>query len=118
MGEITGLVVLPQQLVGAVVNIAGSVCAVRDAEDIAVIIVGIGIGNIIAVGIYGVSRYLGAGLPRTGTLEVVQTCFLIMDIATERFLISWMAGRRDKGMAKSSPCPLLMSHLICFWQYF
>ena len=68
MGEITGLVVLPQQLVGTVVDIAGSMGAVGDAEDIPVIIVGIGIGNIVAVGIYGVSRYLGTGLSCTGTL--------------------------------------------------
>ena len=34
MGEITGLVVLPQQLVGTVVDIAGGMGAVGDAEDI------------------------------------------------------------------------------------
>ena len=68
VGKITGLVVLPQQLVGTVVNIAGGMRAVRDAEDVAVVIVGIGIGNIVAVGIYGVSRYLSTGLSRTGTL--------------------------------------------------
>ena len=34
MGEITGLIVLPQQLVGTVVNIAGGMRAVRDRQDI------------------------------------------------------------------------------------
>ena len=47
MGEAAGLIVLPDQLVGAVVDVGRGVGAVADGQDVAVIIVGVGIGNIV-----------------------------------------------------------------------
>ena len=46
MGEAAALVILPDELVGPVVGIAGNACAVADGQDVAVIIVGIAVSNI------------------------------------------------------------------------
>ena len=46
MGEVSGLVILTDQLVGAVVDIAGGAGAVVDRQDIPIVIVGVDIGPV------------------------------------------------------------------------
>ena len=61
MGIAAGLVILPHQLVGAVVDIAGGIGAVADRLDVAVLIVGVGIGLVVAGRVNGMTGDLGAG---------------------------------------------------------
>ena len=55
-------VILPDQLVGRIVNIRCRIRAVRDREDVAVIIVGIGVGNIVEGALGAIRSYLGGKL--------------------------------------------------------
>lgn len=41
VGEAACLVILPDQLIRAVVDIAGSICAIADCQNVAVVIVGV-----------------------------------------------------------------------------
>ena len=48
-GESTRLIILPDQLIGGIIDIAGGIGAVADGCDVAVFIISIAIGNIIKV---------------------------------------------------------------------
>ena len=61
MGEVSCLVILPEQLVSAVIDIACSICAIRDAQDVAVIVIGVGVSNIVVGGFVMYRRHLTAG---------------------------------------------------------
>ena len=52
------LVILPDQLIGRIVGIAGGISAVTDASDVAVLIVGVGIGLSVAADLNGDTGYL------------------------------------------------------------
>jgi len=45
VGKAAGLVILPNQLVQAVILVGGGVCAVENGQDIAVIVVGIAVSD-------------------------------------------------------------------------
>ena len=63
-----GLVILPNQLVGRIVDIPCGMGAIADGEDVAVIIIGIGIGNImVSVGGAAELGYQGGSLIGIGT---------------------------------------------------
>ena len=67
MGEAAGLIVLPDQLVGAVVDVGRGVGAVADGQDVAIIIIGVGIGNIVvSVTLGTVGGNEGGGMPGFG----------------------------------------------------
>lgn len=63
------MIVFPEQLIGAVIHIAGGIGAVRDARDVAVSVVGIAVGNGITVGhCGGIGSDLGRGGGACGRL--------------------------------------------------
>jgi len=47
MGKAAGLVVLPNQLIVAVIDIGGGIGTVRDRENVAVTVIGVGVGHIV-----------------------------------------------------------------------
>ena len=67
MGKVPRLVILPEQLVGAVVDIACGIRAVRDAQDVAIIVISVGVSNIIVGGFVMHGRHLTAGGGITGS---------------------------------------------------
>jgi len=75
VGVIACLVILPDQLVCAVVDIACSIRAVVDGEDIPVVI--IGIGKIITAGYYAIGGNLRRGAGQSG---IVRRCSTIVKV--------------------------------------
>ena len=55
------MVVLPDQLILAVVDIRGGISAVADRQDVAVVVIGIGMGNIISRGTDPLAQQLPGG---------------------------------------------------------
>lgn len=60
MGKAACLVILPDQLIGAVVGIACGIRSITDRENITVIVVGIAVGLIVLGAIVGQAGYLSA----------------------------------------------------------
>ena len=81
MGEAACLVILPKELVSRIVDITGGMGTVRNTQNVAVVVIGVGIGYIISCSLQTVGGNLPAcplfGLPFGDGRTVPFDCQLV-----------------------------------------